>query len=119
MARAIPWEVYSVKTLVNSLILTDPLALAVWYLDDGTKRSDTESCRIATQSFSKEEHELLQNCFKQNFNISVQIEDWGRTKDGSISYSLAILSRGGNFKKFRDVIYDIVNAEVPSMLYKL
>jgi hypothetical protein len=33
-------------------ILTDPLALAVWYLDDGTKRSDTESCRIATQSFS-------------------------------------------------------------------
>lgn len=29
-------------------ILTDPLALAVWYLDDGTKRSDTESCRIAT-----------------------------------------------------------------------
>lgn len=25
-----------------SEILTDPLALAVWYLDDGTKRSDTE-----------------------------------------------------------------------------
>ncbi len=100
-------------------ILTDPLALAVWYLDDGTKRSDTESCRIATQSFSKQEHELLQECVKENFDISVKIEDWGRKKSGEPVYSLAILSRGGHFKKFRDLIYDIVKAEVPSMLYKL
>lgn len=99
--------------------LINPLALAVWYLDDGTKRSDTESCRIATQSFSKDEHELLQNCLKNNFDISAKIEDWGRTKSGEIAYSLAILSRGGNYKKFRDLIYDIVKAEVPSMLYKL
>ena len=102
-----------------SEIFTDPLALAVWYLDDGTKRSDTESCRIATQSFSKEEHEVLQDCLKQNFDINVIIEDWGRTKSGKIAYSLAILSRGGYYKKFRDLIYDIVKAEVPSMLYKL
>jgi hypothetical protein len=99
--------------------LISPLALAVWYLDDGTKRSDTESCRIATQSFSKDEHQLLQNCLKNNFDISSKIEDWGRTKSGEIAYSLAILSRGGNYKKFRDLIYDIVKAEVPSMLYKL
>jgi hypothetical protein len=100
-------------------ILKDPLALAVWYLDDGTKRSDTESCRIATMSFSKEEHELLQVCLKQNFDISINIEDWGRTKLGEVCYSLAILSRGGNYKKFHHIIYDIVKAEVPSMLYKL
>jgi len=99
--------------------LINPLALAVWYLDDGTKRSDTESCRIATQSFSKDKHELLQNCLKNNFDISAKIEDWGRTKSGEIAYSLAILSRGGSYKKFRDLIYDIVKAEVPSMLYKL
>nr|YP_009105636.1 putative LAGLIDADG homing endonuclease [Xylochloris irregularis]YP_009105670.1 putative LAGLIDADG homing endonuclease [Xylochloris irregularis]AIT94369.1 putative LAGLIDADG homing endonuclease [Xylochloris irregularis]AIT94371.1 putative LAGLIDADG homing endonuclease [Xylochloris irregularis] len=97
-------------------ILTEPLALAVWYLDDGTKRSDTDSCRIATQSFSKEEHEFLQDCLKKNFDISVKIEDWGRTKSNKVLYSLAVLSRGGNYKKFRD---DIVRAEVPSMLYKL
>lgn len=35
------------------------------------------------------------------------------------AYDLAILSRGDNFGKFRDVIYDVVNVEVPSMLYKL
>ena len=89
-------------------LLIDPLALAIWYLDDGTKRSDTESCRIASQSFSKDEHELLQSCLYNNFNISAKIEDWGRTKSGEIAYSLAILSRGGNYKKFRDLIYDIV-----------
>jgi hypothetical protein len=100
-------------------ILTDPFALAVWYLDDGTKRSDTESCRIATQSFTREEHELLRDCLKDNFDIPVKIEDWDTTKSGEITYSLAILSRGGGFKRFKDLIYDIVKAEVPSMLYKL
>ena len=88
-------------------------------MDDGNKRSYTESCRIATQSFLKQENELLQDCLKQNFNVSSKIEDWGRSKSGEIIYSLAILSRGGHYAKFRNVIYDIVKAEVPSMLYKL
>lgn len=100
-----------------SEILTDPLALAVWYLDDGTKRSDTKSCRIATQSFSQQENQLLQECLKINFNINAKIEDWGKTKLGDTTYSLAILSR--DFPRFRDQIYDIVKAEIPSMLYKL
>lgn len=100
-------------------ILVDPLALAVWYLDDGTKQSDTQSCRIATNCFSKQEHVLQQRCIQGIFNISVIIEDWAKIKSGRTAYDLAILSRGDNFKKFRDVIYDVVNAEVPSMLYKL
>lgn len=100
-------------------ILTDPLALAVWYLDDGTKRGDTESCGIATQSFTYQEDRLLQSCLLDNFNIPVKIEDWGVSKSGEITYSVAILSRGGVFKRFKDLIYDIVRAEVPSMLYKL
>jgi hypothetical protein len=108
------------ETVVNyANFLTDPLALAVWYLDDGTKRSDTQSCRIATQCFSKEKHELLQDCLKQNFDIDSKIEDWGRSKEGEVVYSFAILSQGGHYKKFRDLLYDIVKTEVPSMLYKL
>jgi len=41
-------EIRYVKTVPANLnkLLTDPLALAVWYLDDGTKRTDTESCRL-------------------------------------------------------------------------
>ena len=32
-------------------LLIDPIALAIWYLDDGTKRN-YNGCRFATQSFS-------------------------------------------------------------------
>ena len=98
-------------------ILTDPLALAVWYLDDGTKRSDTESCRIATQSFLEKENKLLQEAVATNFTISAKIEDWGRTKEGNTPFSLSILSK--DYKRFRDEINDIVKTEIPSMLYKL
>jgi hypothetical protein len=34
-----------------------PLALAIWYMDDGTNSNN--NCRIATCSFSDEEHETL------------------------------------------------------------
>ena len=61
-------------------LFTDPLSLAVWYLDDGTKGQDAESCRIATQSFSKDEHILLRDCIQQDFHFSVKIEDWGKKR---------------------------------------
>lgn len=84
-------------------IFIDPLALAVWYLDDVTKRNDTNSCRIYTQSFSKHENLVLQNFFV--------------SKTQKRYYSLAILSK--NYHIFVDTIYDIVKTEIPSMLYKL
>ncbi len=112
-----------IKTIPFDLhkIFTDPLALAVWYLDDGTKRKDTASCRLATQSFSKEGNEILQACVFQNFGIRSNIESWGRNKAGKVTYQLAILSsrRTGDYNKFRDLLYPIVKAEIPSMLYKL
>lgn len=42
----------------------DPVALAVWYLDDGTKKDYNV------------ENELLPSCLKTNFNQSTQIEKW-------------------------------------------
>ncbi len=75
------------------IYVTFPRALAVWYLDDGTKRSDTESCRIATQSFSENENKLVQEALATNFGVSAKIEDWGRTKKGNTPYSLAILRK--------------------------
>jgi len=112
-----------VKIIPSDLdkILTDPLALAVWYLDDGTKRSGTQSCRLATQSFSKEGNEIIQACLLKNFGIPSKIESWGRNKNNQVSYQIAILSgkRGGGYDKFRALLCPIVAAEVPSMLYKL
>ena len=103
------------------LALTGPLSLAVWYLDDGTKRVDAESCRIATQSFTRQGNEIIKACLLDNFKIDSKIEDWGRDKTGNTTYQIAILSskRGGCYSKFRDLLYPIVEVNVPSMLYKL
>lgn len=35
--------------------LIDPTTLAVWFMDDGTKRTDCNAGRIATQGFTKKE----------------------------------------------------------------
>lgn len=110
-----------VKKLPLDLAQTfiDPLALAIWYLDDGTKRTDTNSCRFASNCFSEEEHLLLCDCMYLNFGITAKIESWSRTRMGKTAYSLAILSKGGHYQKFRDLLYPIVKTKIPSMLYKL
>lgn len=113
LAKAVSFDLH--------LTLTDPLALAVWYLDDGTKQTDAESCRVATQSFTKQGNDVLITCLLDNFQIDSKVEDWGRDKVGSTTYQIAPLSskRGGSYNKFRDLLYPIVEATVPSMLYKL
>lgn len=73
--------------------------------------------RIATQSFSENENKLLQQCLKQNFNVNAKIESFGKSKNNISYYSLAILRK--DYSIFRDTIFDIVQTEIPSMLYKL
>ena len=92
------------------LALTDSLALAVWYLDVGTIRADAESCRIATQSFTRQGNETIKACLLDNFKINSKIEDWGRDKAGNTTYQIAILSSkgGGRYSKFRNLLYPIV-----------
>ena len=100
-------------------LLVEPIALAVWYLDDGTKRGDCNACRFATQSFSLKENELLASCLKENFGIIATIETWRPTTSKKSTHSLCLPSRGGSFSSFKDIIYLFVEAEIPSMLYKL
>ncbi len=45
-------------------LLVDPIALAVWYLDDGTKRCGYKACRFATQSYSFVEAEIPSMLYK-------------------------------------------------------
>jgi hypothetical protein len=89
----------------------------VWYLDDGTLRSDSGACRIATQCFNFEEHQLLQECLYQNFGISSQIEAWN--SKGSKQYGLVIPSRNKESRKFLSLFQHIVRKEIPSMKYKV
>lgn len=86
----------------------------VWYLDDGTLRLDGGICRLATQSFTLAENEILQECLWNNFNIQTRIEKW------SDKYtSLYVPARGGYAKDFTNLFSETVKKEIPSMAYKL
>jgi hypothetical protein len=98
----------------------DPLSLAVWYCDDGSKRKDSNACRIATHSFSLEEIQCLQWILMENFQIPSHIVKGGVSKKGNYQwYVLSISARNGGFKKLKELIYPSISVLFPSMLYKL
>lgn len=98
-------------------LLVDPISLAVWYLDDGSKRADCEACRLATQGFTLEENMVLVECLRSNFGIEARV---GATRGaGGRLYGLSIPSGPSGYRRLKSLIYPLVEAEIPSMLYKL
>ena len=63
------------KVIPNNIkeILTNPLSLAVWFMDDGYRRNDCRALRIGTESFLFKEQLLLKNCLGKNFNINCNL----------------------------------------------
>ena len=100
---------YNSKTKVipnNIAELLTPLALAVWIMDDGGLKST--SLRIATNSFTKQEVEILKQALATKFNIESSLH-----KNGG-NYQLYICARSMPLLKKIVLPYF-----VPSMLYKL
>ena len=58
--------------------LTNPLSLAIWFMDDGYKRSDCNALRLSTDSFTKNEQHLLQSVLKSNFGIDTTLHKKGK-----------------------------------------
>lgn len=56
-----------------SEILINPLSLAIWLMDDGNGYLRSKALRISSYSFDKDEHELLQKCLKDNFQLETSI----------------------------------------------
>jgi recombination protein RecA len=59
-------------------LLTEPLAIAIWFMDDGYKRNDCNALRINTDSFAYEDQQILQKCLSKNFDVSVRIHRKGK-----------------------------------------
>lgn len=90
-------------------LLRDPLSLLVWYLDDGTLRNDCDSCRIATQGFSREEQELLSTVLRDNFGVGSKVERWGAG---------GLVVPAEEFGIFRELLLPLCRLECEDMLYK-
>ena len=90
------------------VLLTSPLSLAVWFMDDGGRRNDSYGLFVNALSFTLPEHELLQLCLQKNFSLETRIH-W--IQDG---YRLYIPSNYA--KHFCEIVYPHL---IPSMYYKL
>lgn len=53
--------------------LLSPLSLAVWYMDDGFRRTDCRGLYLCTSAYSMGEQYLLQECLKKKFNIQTTL----------------------------------------------
>lgn len=87
-------------------------ALAYWYMDDGTKRSNI-SYGLSTCSFSEEEHYIIINALLKNFNIQAKMLYQGNYKILVISKKY---SNNNSHLIFRALIKPYI---IDSMLYKL
>lgn len=94
-----------VKTLTKEYLdkINNPIALAYWFMDDGTFDG-----HIATNCFSKEEHELIINWMQEKWNISCT-----RHKNGC-QFNLYISQKSR--LDFERLIFPYM---IPSMYYKL
>lgn len=54
-------------------LLTSPLALAIWFMDDGNGYLNCRALRISSYSFTEAENELLQGCLEDNFQVKSTI----------------------------------------------
>src|SRR3989338_1774752 len=90
-----------------------PLAMAVWFMDDGSLKSNRHRALILnTQSFSKSEVLRLVEILKEKYNIEMTLRKQSR-KQFEI-YQLITLK--GSAEKLVDLIKPYM---VPSMKYKL
>lgn len=89
---------------IELLNMLDPMGLAVWFMDDGYKHSNSIS--IATNCFLTEELEMLINFFESKFNLHFTI----------IPSSNIIHLKATDLKLFYDLVKPYIHSDC---LYKL
>lgn len=106
-------EIYlnGIKTISSAwLNQLTPFSLTVWYMDDGSITQSNHQMRISTESFSYQEHLLVQRYLKKKWGILTDI------KPSSAKNKFLL-----NFKaKERDKFFKLVRPYIlPEMKYKI
>ncbi len=90
-------------------LLRSPLALAVWYMDDGARRTDCNALRLHTNAYSLEEQHLLSETLANNFGVTASVH-----RVRANEYVLYIPSREA--MEFCDIVRPFV---LPDLSHKL
>ena len=96
------------KKVIPRDIDLNPLVLAIWFMEDGSKIKDT--VRIATNNFEKEEVEKLCERLKERYGIEANVQKGGKGK----GYILHIDK--GSKERFEKIMRGY---KLRSMYYKL
>lgn len=106
-----------VKTITKELLDSlpkGPYLMASWYMDDGSKRGDCFAGRLATQSYSPEQHLLLKDYFQDIYGWKVNTP-W-HIKQKNQKY-IGIPAK--TFHQFYDYVQPVIENEVPIFIDKL
>lgn len=93
---------------IQSLV-RDPLALAVWYMDDGYYYRRDRTAYLYLSRVAMEEEKRLHDTFRSNFHLHPVLE---RKKDGNMNFKFPV-------KETRKLIHILAPHVIPSMRYKL
>lgn len=92
--------------------LLDPMALAIWFMDDGSWKSDKHKTYIIhTLGYSKKDLELVQKILKKKFDLETSLH----AQKGKY-WRLYVKSESA--KKFKDLI-EPYTSQIPSMQNKM
>lgn len=111
--RNLAYDQYGVKKISKLIEHIDELSLAIWYMDDGSYNNGKSNgayptCSLSTHGFSYDEQLLIQEMFRDKWNIDVKL-----CKQGTYTY---IQFSNNSSLKFWNLIEKYI---IPSMRYKL
>lgn len=102
-----------VPRLISKLL--SPTALAIWYLDDGSFKSNKHQTYIIhTYGYAKSDLRKVQKALLKRFDIETNLHR--QRKNKKIYWRIYIVSRSA--EKFRKLVEPIIK-HIPSMGYKL
>lgn len=89
-------------------ILTHPVSLAVWFMDDGGLSTSKKAVTISTHCYSKNDNYALIECLKENFGIQINLNWDGKGNRLYFPVNTAA--------KFKQIVQPYI---LPLMRYKL
>jgi recombination protein RecA len=89
-----------------------PIALAIWFMDDGSLQSNKKSYMLHTEGFTFQDNKILQKALGSVFGLQVSL-----SRDNRETGTLYKLSIGvSDSQKFREIVEPYI---LPVMRYKL
>ena len=111
------------KKVVTKEILDklEPLGIAVWFMDDGSYNYYCKSIEIATHCFGLEGNQIIQQYFKEKWDIDCKIQNKLQKRNGFLKIERIYCQLKFNkkdAKKFVEIIKPYI-LQIPSMTYKI